>query len=88
MAQPVNERLLGLQLALLRQPAVLLGIPLAAAKRTYRDGALRTGFDPFRTSDGNASPGLRARDLVPETDQGLSHCRGKLNGLSTNSEEI
>src|SRR6266700_2515220 len=40
-------------------------------------------IDPFRTSDGNASPGLRARDLAPETDQEQSHCGGKLNGLST-----
>src|SRR6266852_6342016 len=31
--------------------------------------------DPFRTSDGNASPGLRACDLAPETGRGQSHCR-------------
>jgi hypothetical protein len=34
----------------------------------------------LRTSDGNASPGLRVRDLAPETGQGQSHCRRKLNG--------
>jgi hypothetical protein len=36
------------------------------------------GLDPFRTSDGNASPGLRARELAPESAQGQSHCRRKL----------
>jgi hypothetical protein len=56
---------------------------LSGVKRTCPEASGWAGDDPFRTSDGNASPGLRARDLVPETDQGQSHCRGKLNGLST-----
>jgi hypothetical protein len=37
-------------------------------------------FDPFRTSDGNALPDLRVRNLAPETGQGQGHWRRKLNG--------
>jgi hypothetical protein len=37
-------------------------IPLTVHKRNCHEWRLRAGFDPFRTSDGNASPGFRARD--------------------------
>src|SRR6266700_3250319 len=54
--------------------------PLSGGKRTHCGHVATADFDPFRTSDGNASTRLRARDLAPETGQGQYHCRRKLNG--------
>src|SRR6266550_2397730 len=41
-----SQRTFATKSARLRHGTVPLGIPLAAPKRTYRDGAPRTGFDP------------------------------------------
>jgi hypothetical protein len=53
---------------------------LAEVLRKRRCVVSDRGPCPFQTSDGNASPGLRVRDLAPETGLGQNHCRGKLNG--------
>jgi ABC-type uncharacterized transport system substrate-binding protein len=54
--------------------------PLIGVKRSRRLCARNDAVDPFRTSDGNASPGSRARDLAREAGEGQGHCRRKLNG--------
>ncbi len=54
--------------------------PFIGVKRSTRLRARNDAIDPFRTSDGNASAGLRARDLALEIGQEQSHCWHKLNG--------